>query len=53
MDIQKVRWDKGSMVRSRDYIFLYINGNENNQFGTGYFCTPQNSTSSYESAGFW
>jgi len=29
--VQKVRWNKGGMVRAGDYIFFYIKGNENHQ----------------------
>ena len=36
VDVQGVRWDKGSTVRAGDYIFFYGKGNENNQFGTGF-----------------
>jgi hypothetical protein len=41
--VQEVRWDKGGTLRAEDYILFFGKGNENHKFGTGYFCTPQNS----------
>jgi len=35
--VQKVRWDKGGMVRAGDYSFFYGKGNENYQSGTRFF----------------
>ena len=37
MGVQKVRWDKGGLVRTEDYHFINGNGNENHQLGTRYF----------------
>ena len=36
VDVQKVRWDKGGIIRAGDYIYFYGKGNEN-QFRIG-FC---------------
>ena len=44
--VQEVRWDKGGTIRAGDYNFFYGNGNENDELGTGFFCTPQNNISS-------
>ena len=35
MDVQGVRWDKGSTVRAGDYNFCY--GKGNHQLGTRFF----------------
>ena len=35
--VQEVRWDKGDTVREGDYDFFYAKGNDNHQFGTGFF----------------
>jgi len=45
--VQVVRWDKGGTVSAGDYTLLYGKEKENH-FGTGFFCTPQYSISSYE-----
>ena len=37
MGVQEVRWDKGGTVRAADCDFFYRKGNENHQFGTGFF----------------
>ena len=50
VDVQEVRWDKGSTVRAGDYDF-FSTGKEMkiSQLGTVFFfCTPQNSISSEE-----
>jgi hypothetical protein len=46
--VKEVRWDKRGMMRAGDYIFFYGKGNENHQLGIRFFCTSQNSISSYE-----
>ena len=46
--VQEVKGDKKGTVRAGDYIFLYGKGNENHQLGKGFFCTPENSISSYK-----
>ena len=37
LGVQEVRWDKGETARAGDYTFVYGKGNENHQFGTGFF----------------
>ena len=37
LGVQEVRWDNVGKVRAGDYNFLYGKGNENLQFGTGFF----------------
>jgi hypothetical protein len=36
MGVQEVRWEKGGTERAEDYTFLYGEGNEDNQLGTGF-----------------
>jgi exonuclease III len=35
--VQEVRWDKECTVRARNYNFVFRNGDENHQLGTGFF----------------
>ena len=35
--VQGVRWDKRGTVRVGDFNFVYGQGNENHELGTGYF----------------
>ena len=35
--VQEVRCDKGDTVRTGDFTFFYGKGNENHQYGTGFF----------------
>jgi hypothetical protein len=44
--VQEVRWEKVGAERAGDFIFFYGKGNDNNQLGTVFFCTPKNSISS-------
>jgi hypothetical protein len=46
VDVQEVRWDKGTMVRPRDYNIVYGKENENRQLGTGFFVHHRISISS-------
>jgi len=34
--VQKVRWDKGGIVRAGDCNFFYGKGNENHELGAGF-----------------
>jgi hypothetical protein len=44
VSVQEVRWELWGTVRARNYIyFLFGKGDENHQFGTRFFYTPQNS----------
>ena len=51
VDVQEVKWDKGSTVRAGDYDF-FSTGKEMKISQLGrvffFFCTPQNSISSEE-----
>ena len=44
--VQEVRWDKVSIERAGNYIFLYGKGNKKLAVGNRIFCTAQNSISS-------
>jgi hypothetical protein len=35
--VEKVRWDRGCTEPAGEYIFLSGKGNENHEFGTGFF----------------
>jgi len=35
--VQEVRWDREGTVGAWDYNFFYGKGNENHNFGTGFF----------------
>jgi hypothetical protein len=35
--VQEVRWEKGGMVRAKNYNFFYGKGNENHRLGTRLF----------------
>jgi hypothetical protein len=35
--VWEVRWDKGGTVRAVEYMCFCGKGNENHQFGTGFF----------------
>jgi hypothetical protein len=37
VEVQDVRWDKGSIVKVGDYSFSHEKENENHQLGTGLF----------------
>jgi len=36
---RRLGWDKEGTIRAGDYNFLYGQGNENHQLGTGYLYT--------------
>jgi hypothetical protein len=38
MRIQEVRWEGGSTEPAGEYTFFYGKRNENQEFGTGFFC---------------
>jgi exonuclease III len=37
--VQEVRWQGRSTIPLGEYTFFYGKGNENQEFGTGFFCT--------------
>jgi exonuclease III len=37
LGVQEVRWDGGGTELAGEYTFLYGNGNENHELGTGFF----------------
>jgi hypothetical protein len=37
MGVQEVRWEKRCTERAEDYTFLYGEGSETHQLGTGFF----------------
>ena len=39
--VQEIRWDKGGIVRVRDYKFFYGKGNKTQELGTGFLYTTE------------